>query len=257
MHEMNAGFDEKIDDFVTFVKGLISRSVVRCGALMSVTASEETDISRFISMLPEGSPRPETAEYKTPLPSRLGIQIPASVSHAVQAYDLKQMGVKPAGSISVASNILSLSFLWNEVRVKGGAYGTSVAAGRTGGMICYSYRDPSPSKSLEVYKKMPAFLNEFAGSGEIGLDGFIISTVASTEPLISIGAKGRSADDFWISGFSDEDRIRVRREILETSAQDLLSWKEAFSNLTSNGSVCVIGPRSALEACPDLEIVTI
>lgn len=257
MHEMNANFDERIDGFISFAKSLIERSVVRAGSIMSVTASDETDLSRFIGMIPEGQARPESVAYTTSIPYRFGIQIPASVSHAVQSYDLKEMGIRPAGSISVASNILSLAHLWNEIRVKGGAYGTSVAAGRTGGLICYSYRDPSPARSLEIYKTMPDFLTTFAGSAEISLDGFIISTIASTEPLISPGAKGRSADDFWISGLTNEKRIKIRKEILDTKVENLLSWREAFIKFTSEGSVCVIGPRSALEACPDLEIVTI
>ena len=257
MHEMNAGFDEKIDGFVGFAKGLIEKNVVRSSSYITVTASEYADPERLIGMLPEGKARPDAVSYSSPLPERMGILIPASVSHSVQAYDLERMNMRPAGSISVAANILSLAHLWNEIRVKGGAYGASVTASRTGNMFCYSYRDPSPAKSLGVYKTIPDFLSAFAGSEGMDLDGFIISTIATTEPLISPSTKGKLADDFWFSGFSDEDRIRVRSEILNTTADDLLSWREAFANLGNKGAVCVIGPESALKSCPDLEIVSI
>ena len=254
---MNAGFDELIDEFVAFAEKLIARAVVRADAVISITASDPADVSGFIGMLPAGASRPEAASYKTPLPRRLGIQIPASVSHAIQAYDLSCMNARPAGSLSTAANILSLAHLWNEIRVKGGAYGASVAAGRSGSCLCYSYRDPSPARSLGIYRTIPDFLEGFASMEGLNLDGFIISTIAGAEPLISPSAKGRAADDFWFSGFTDEDRIRVRKEMLETTPQDLLSWKDAFTNLSSEGAVCVIGPRSALEACEDLEIVSI
>jgi hypothetical protein len=65
------------------------------------------------------------------------------------------------------------------------------------------------------------------------------------------------ADEFVISGFSDESRLRVRREILGTTPEDLLSWCSAFEKLASDGCVCVTGPDSALESCPDLEIADI
>ena len=130
-------------------------------------------------------------------------------------------------------------------------------ASRTGSFFCYSYRDPSPERSIEIYRGCPAFLDLFAGSGETDLSGFIISTIASTEPLISPASKGRSADDFWFSGFTDEDRIRVRREILETTHEDLLRWKDAFEAMAGSGSVCVIGPAGALDACEGLETVSI
>jgi Zn-dependent M16 (insulinase) family peptidase len=257
MHDMNEHFEERIDAFVGFAKDMISRTVSRAGATVSVTASEPADISRLIGMLAPGNKRPEAAVYTSPLPRRFGIRVPASVSHSVQAYDLAEMGIRSSGSISVAANILTFAYLWNEVRVKGGAYGTSASVNRTGSMFCYSYRDPSPAVSLGVYKNAAAFLKEFAGGGEADLDGFIISTIASTEPLVSPASRGRSADDFVMSGFTDEDRIRVRREILQTSSDDLLSWCDAFEKLATDGCVCVIGPDSALESIPELEIADI
>jgi Zn-dependent M16 (insulinase) family peptidase len=254
---MNSGFDERIDDFVSFAGDLISRSCVRTGAYISVTDSVPADMSRFISMLPEGAERQKTAEYRSSLPVSLGIQVPASVSHSVMAYDLGEAGISAEGSMSVAANILSLGYLWNEIRVKGGAYGASVNASRTGSFFCYSYRDPSPARSLDIYKTTPDFLDAFAGAEDVDVSGFIISTIASTEPLVSPASKGRAADDFWFSGFTDEDRIRVRREILETTPEELRSWHDAFAGLAADGTVCVIGPKSALESCPDLEIIDI
>ena len=104
---------------------------------------------------------------------------------------------------------------------------------------------------------MPEFLDAFSDAPEGSIDGFIISTIAQTEPLVSPATKGRSADDFWFSGFSDEDRIRIRREILETTPAQLLEWREAFRALAEDGSVCVTGPKSALDKCDGLEILSI
>ena len=257
MHQMNEHFDEKIDGFVSFASDLIARAIVREGAFISVTASEPADMSRLISMLSSGDARKASAAYRSSLPVSMGIQVPASVSHSVMAYDLSEIGILPGGSMSAAANILSLAYLWNEVRVRGGAYGASVNASRTGSYFCYSYRDPEPARSLGIYRSCSDFLENFAGYTNDELSGFIISTIASTEPLISPAAKGRAADDFWFSGFTDEDRIRVRKEILETSGSDLVSWKPAFDALSSSGSVCVIGPSSALETCEGLTTVTI
>ena len=236
---------------------MIEKAVVRNGAYVSITSSEPVEISGFTGRLPEGTERPASVSYKSPLPSRLGLQVPASVSHAVQAFDLSQIGVKPDGSISVAANILSLAYLWNEIRVKGGAYGTSVSANRTGSYLCYSYRDPSPERSLGIYATLGDYIEAYGSVSQSDIAGFIISTIASTEPLVSPAAKGRSADDFWFSGFSDEDRIRIRSEIIDTTPADLAKWSESFRALARDGSTCVIGPKSALDKCDDLEIISI
>ncbi len=257
MHGLNREFDKRINGFNEFAREVIAKTVVRSGAYISVTASEPVNMTRLTEMLSEGQPRPASGSYTSQLPARLGLQIPASVSHAVQAYDLSQTGTKPDGSLSVAANILSLAYLWNEIRVKGGAYGTSVSANRTGSYLCYSYRDPSPARSLGIYRTMADFLAAFADAEQSDIDGFIISTIAQTEPLVSAAARGRSADDFWFSGFTDEDRIRIRREILETTPADLVRWCDAIRALAENGRTCVIGPKSALDTCEGLETVSI
>ena len=253
MHGMSKASDDELDAFASFAEEVIRNSIRRQNAIIGVTADECPDMTKLMEMLPDGAAMPEKAHYESSLPRRMGIEIPAAVSYAAEAYDLKRDGHKMSGNFQVAANIISLSHLWNSIRVQGGAYGASMSAGRTGGLLCYTYRDPSPGRSLGIFGTMADFLTSFA-SGETDIDGFIISTIASTEPLLSPAAKGRSADDFWLSGFTDEDRIRIRKEILETKTGDLTGLSEVFKDMADNCTVCVVGPKSALDACEDLEI---
>ena len=254
MHGMSNASDEELDAFTSFAEEVIRRSICRQNAIIGVTADSCPDISGFMEMLPEGEAMPEKVHYESALPRRMGIEIPAAVSFAVTSYDLKHDGHKMNGNYQVAANIISLSHLWNSIRVQGGAYGASMAAGRTGSLFCHTYRDPSPGRSLGVFKTTSDFLTAFAADENLDIDGFIISTIASTEPLLSPAAKGRAADDFYLSGFTDEDRIRIRREILNTKAGDLAGLSNALKDMAEKGTVCVVGPKSALEACEDLEI---
>ena len=132
-----------------------------------------------------------------------------------------------------------------------------MSSGRTGSLFCYTYRDPSPGRSLDIYKTVPDFIRDAAAAEDMDPAGFIISTIAGTEPLLSPAAKGRTADDFYFSGFSDEERIRFRKEMLETKPEDLLEQYEALRRMTSYGSVCVVGPKETLEAIPKLDIVAL
>ncbi|MBQ1329672.1 MAG: insulinase family protein [Mogibacterium sp.] len=257
MHSMSNASDEDLEAFTSFAKDVIKKSVNRQNAIISVTATEYADVSRLVEMLPEGEKMPEKAHYVSTLPRRMGIDHPAAVSFAVTAYDMNEDGHRMNGSMQVASNIISLSYLWNTVRVQGGAYGTSMNAGRTGSVHALSFRDPTPARSLGIFGSLAEFLDGFATSGDNGLDGFIISTIANAEPLMSPSSKGRMADDFFLSGFTDEDRIRIRREMLETKASDFTGMSAVLKDLAEKGTVCVAGPRSALEACEDLEIVSL
>ena len=254
MHGMSSASDDELDEFTAFAEEVIRKSVCRQNAIIGVTADSYPDLSKLMEKLPDGEAMPDKVHYESELPRRMGIEIPAAVSFAVTSYDLKSDGHKMSGNFQVAANIISLSHLWNSIRVQGGAYGASMSAGRTGSLFCHTYRDPSPGRSLGIFKTISEFLSDFAKDEALDIDGFIISTIASTEPLLSPGAKGRSADDFYLSGFTDEDRIRIRREILNTKAGDLAGLSEVLKEMADKGTVCVVGPRSALEACENLEI---
>lgn len=254
MHKMSEASDEELDAFTAFAKDTIGTCVNRDNLILSETASEYADLAGLISDLPEGKDQPQRAHYESDLPEHMGIQIPAAVSFSVTACDMTASGLKMNGSMSVAANIIGLDFLWNAIRVQGGAYGTSMTAGRTGSMFCYTYRDPNPSRSLGIMKTLPDYIEEFASDSDADIDGYIISTISSTEPLLSPAAKGRAADDFVFSGFTDEDRVRFRKEMLDTKPEDLLAQKEALRLLAESGCTCVVGPKNALADCEGLEL---
>ena len=95
---------------------------------------------------------------------------------------------------------------------------------------------------------------ETASSDELNTTGFIISTVSSTDPLLSPGAKGRAADEFYFSEFTDYDRVKFRREMLETTSENIKEQYDTLCKMVSNGSVCVVGPKETLEGIDGLEL---
>ncbi len=255
MHKMADSSDEDIAAFADFARKTVKECVTCANVILSETSSEYADLSRFAEMLPSGEKQPEKAAYTSVLPKRMGIQIPAQVSFAVSAYDMTSGGYKMNGNMSVTSNIISLAQLWNEIRVQGGSYGASMSSGRTGNIFCYTYRDPSPERSLGIFKTTANYIEGFGGAAPEDIEGFIISSIANTEPLLSPAAKGRAGDDFWLSGFTDDDRRRFRREMLDTKPADLAAQKDILAEMADNACVCVVGPKAALEACESLDTV--
>ena len=255
MHKMSEASDEALEAFSRFAENTIQGSITRENVMLSVTASNYASIEGLIKMLPSGNAQPQSASYSTDLPRRIGIVIPSAVSYSSITYDMSDAGLPMSGHMAVASTIVSLSQLWNEIRVQGGAYGAGMSGGRTGALYCYTYRDPSPARSLDVFKTIPDFLTEAASSEELNTTGYIISTVSSTDPLLSPAAKGRAADEFYFSEFTDYDRVKFRREMLETTVEDIKEQYDALRKMVTYGSVCVVGPKETLESIDKLEIV--
>ena len=216
--------------------------------MLGITEEGSADLAGFVGKLPQGEAAQECSAYRTGLPERLGIRIPAQVSYASVGFHLRRLGMEYDGTGRLLSNILSLAHLWNEVRVQGGAYGAGMRMGMGGSLFTYSYRDPSPARSLEVYRNMGNFIRDFAASQE-DITGFIISTVAETEPLAGPDQLGAGADRDWFSGFGMEHAALERQQMLKATAADLAKWCEALDSLREQSSVCVVGYADALAAC--------
>ena len=139
------------------------------------------------------------------------------------------------------------------MRVQGGAYGVGMRTSRGGALACYSYRDPSPGRSLKVYAGSADFLKAYC-EGDEDLDKFIISAVAGTEPLRAPGERGMAADERWFAGITYEDRKEHRRQMLSTTREKLLSWCDVLESMSKDGAVCVVAHEEALKQCKDIEV---
>jgi Zn-dependent M16 (insulinase) family peptidase len=248
LHGFSRDFDARIEGFTALCRKLTGTAVCSARMILGVTEEFETDISGLIAALPVGT-AVAPAHYETDLPRRLGIRIPSQVSYAAAASHLQVCGAAYNGTLKLLTNILSLSCLWNAIRVQGGAYGAGIQCGRSGNMFCYSYRDPSPARSLGVYRTLADFIRQFRESGE-ALDKFIISTIASTEPLVSPMVAGSIADGQWLCGISHETAVEERRQLLNATMDDLLAWCPALDAL-ARGTVCVVGHSDAMGDCAE------
>lgn len=171
-----------------------------------------------------------------------GIVIPAEVSFAVQSGRLPR-----SGQMQVAAQIVSLAYLWNVVRVQGGAYGAGMNVLNNGCAFFYSYRDPNGPASLDCYRRTADFIRSFARENP-DLTGFIIGTVSGTEPVLLPGKQGAVADGWYLRGITYGDRCSFRKQMLSTTAEDLLALADAVEALTRQGGTCMVGSKAQVEA---------
>ncbi len=180
---------------------------------------------------------------KTPV--KEAIQIPAGISYAAMGGNLRDYGANYNGKLMVLSGILSYGYLWNEVRVKGGAYGCGFGANTSGNVTFRSFRDPSPLRSLDVYRGTAEFIRSYCANEE-SVEKYIISSVANTEPLLAPAKKGMSADTEYFCGATYEDKCARRRQMLDLKKEELLELCELFEKMSEQSSVCVIGHEAVV-----------
>ena len=150
----------------------------------------------------------------------------------------------------MASNLLTYDYLWNEVRVKGGAYGTNLRIGEDGSVSFSSFRDPGCGRSLDTFTGAGAALRSFCDSGEQP-DRYIISTIGDMDPLLTPRMEGTMAAAMYFSGRTQADRQQARSEVLHTTVEELRTFSRELDALCGASTVCVVGGDAALDACGD------
>ncbi len=245
LHTLSKNFDAELAGFTALVESTLSKAICKKRMVLTYTEDGHTDAAPFVAKFAEGDACAEASVYTTSLPKKLGIRIPAQVSYASLAATLD---IPYEGSARLLSNVLSLAYLWNEVRVKGGAYGAGMRIGRSGGLFTYSYRDPNPANSLNVYRSMADCVRGLAAAGQ-DITGFIISTISETEPLVDAGRMGQIADNDWFAGFGYDEAVAERKALLGATAEGLTKWCNALDSLKEDAGVCVVGFADALAGC--------
>ena len=72
--------------------------------------------------------------------------------------------------------------------------------------------------------------------------------------MLSPGAKTKVADEYYFCGYSYDDKVRLRKEMLETTVEDVREQRYALDQMAEKCSICVLGPKEVLDAIPNLEI---
>ena len=212
-------------------------------ALCCLADNTPADWARgLLATFPESSALWSFAPYGLPPKVAEGFRTPGKVAFAAKA-------VRPgpySGSSVVAARILSLDYLWNEIRVRGGAYGSNFNVRSDGDGGYLSWNDPKPGRTLGCYDKSGDALRAFAKDAA-SLDRYIVSAVASTEPYETPSVEVSTAAIRYLQGRTPEDVQRLRAEMLRTTKDDLLKFADVLDGLTKDASICVIGGGEAFD----------
>lgn len=177
-----------------------------------------------------------------------GFTMPSQVNYVCYGGQIMQPGEKVTGASAVASRFLSIGYLWDQVRVVGGAYGGFARfSDATGRFVYMSYRDPNLAKTLKIYEDAAEVLGEEEISSEDLLQA-IVGTVGDLDGPMTPDQKGFSSFTQFLTGESAELRQTWRTEILNASPKDFKDFAASLKKLRETGSVAVFGSKTSMEA---------
>ena len=141
---------------------------------------------------------------------------------------------------------MSYEYLWQNIRVRGGAYGCGASLKKCGSAVMVSYRDPHLKRTLDIYREIPDYLEHFAPD-EKEMTKYVIGTISGIDTPLTPSVFGMVSLRNYLSGQTDEERQARRDEILGASADDLKALAGAVRKALEQGGICVIGSEAMVE----------
>ncbi len=228
---------------------LINRDNVLCNVTVDDAnwAGFRPQLTGFLGTLPKAAiKRVQWSPGRNP--AFEGLTIPAQVNYVGKGANLYQLGYQLDGSVAVISKYLRTTWLWERVRIQGGAYGGFCVFDHRSGVFTYlSYRDPNLLNTLENFDGTVQFLRQLDLS-EDELRKSIIGAIGEMDAYQLPDAKGYTSLTRYLTGDSDEARQRRRDEILSTTAADFKAFADVLEELNKQGLVAVMGSKEAIDA---------
>ncbi|MEY8562892.1 insulinase family protein [Eggerthellaceae bacterium 3-80] len=173
--------------------------------------------------------------------------IPSEVSYVAQGYNRRLLDVAYSGIWAVARRALSYDYLWNEVRVKGGAYGANFTSSYIGDVYFNSYRDPHLDETIARFEGAPDWLENFTPT-QSELEGFIVASVAAFDAPQKVRALVRSQDAQYFAQWTPQDRAQFRSEMIATTTEALHSIAPVLREALDVRMICAFGSKDAADA---------
>ncbi|NBF40915.1 MAG: peptidase M16 [Spirochaetes bacterium] len=166
------------------------------------------------------------------------------VGASIEAAHLSEPGHVPE---AVLAHLLRTGFLWEEIRMKGGAYGAMAGTRALERVFSFaSYRDPNIAETLERFGRG---LRETAQQGidRASLELAIISGVGRDSRPLSPGQKSIVSLKRSLYGISDELRQWKRDELLAVSEDAVRDAARRLADRFDEVHASVMGSRTAVE----------
>ena len=249
-------FDERVDGLRTKLAELAERIFVADGCMASFTGSDE-DFDAYWDAAGDlglgagdgaaagaGAGR-DALVVPAPCDRHEAFVIPSDICFAARACDPRRMGINVTGAWAVAANALSYDYLWNEIRVKGGAYGCGFRAAGERQTAFYTYRDPAIDPSIERVERAGAWLGSFEPD-EAAFEGFIVSCVSGMDAPVKPYALTKRRNTTYLAGLDPHAREERRAQMLAATPDELRSLGADVTRIAAESPTCVFGGRDVI-----------
>lgn len=262
--ELEENFEEKKAELIANLRQIAQQIFRKDNLIISYTSSAdglapmEEAFAKIADTL-----HTEEKEVETPceihcVKRNEGFKTSSKVQYVARTGNFIDRGVEYTGALQILKVILSYDYLWQNVRVKGGAYGCMSSFNRIGEGYLVSYRDPNLEKTMEIYEGVVEYLKNF-NVDDRDMNKFIIGTISNIDRPMNPAAKGSRSMNLYMNHVSAEMIREERNQILDAQQADIRALADVLQALLDAHELCVIGSEEKIEEQKEmfLEIKTL
>jgi hypothetical protein len=246
LRDLLANFDERWSDVRDRLRGLQGRLFKQRNVVVNATIDEggfgqfRPHLERLVGGMGEGEV--EVAEWERDFaPGGEGLTMPAQVHYVGKGGNLYEMGYEFHGSALVISRFLRTSWLWDRIRVQGGAYGAFCRLDRLSGVFTFlSYRDPNLERTVQAFDDTAKFLREVPLPRE-EIEKGILGAIGDLDAYLLPDAKGYVSLVRSLTGQSEAILDRIRAEVFETKEEHFRAFADVLDRFNDKATVAVLG----------------
>lgn len=229
-----------------FQKELSSRSPIAISFLASEANKKRIRIFAESLAAPTGT-LPFQAFTHLGIPDfgrREALAVPAPVSGCARAFRSPHTWEKGFAELLIYANLLSNGYLWEEIRLKNGAYGVNCQQMSANGIFTITTtQDPSPKDTFHILNCMPNLPLDFS---EKELTQTIISSVKDFIPPTRQVRAAYSALLNHVCDLNDDIIGQTIEQCLAVTPAGLKNAVTSFFESAPPCNDCVVGPEKAI-----------
>ena len=234
-------FDEKKNDIIVKLKGIANKYFTKKNFVLGYTG--EKNKLEFLNNVFNDFYKslPNELEYEREIYNLEQLNEGFMTSYDVNYVSrVGKFNSDFDGGMLVLNNALSLDYLWQKVRVSGGAYGCMLQI-RPSGLIGFtSYRDPNIVSTNNAYEEIVEYIKNFNPSDEELLK-YKIGAIGNLDVVMHVAEKGNTAQRYYFVETNYDIILKRRLELINATCDNIRSFSSLFEEALSENNICVIG----------------
>ncbi|KAL7719110.1 Zn-dependent peptidase [Entamoeba marina] len=236
--KLQENFEVEGEKFLAQMKTMYERifDVSRVTLFYSSEDKTKDDVLKQLTSLQKymkGEKYATKQRYDEPIIKNEALTIPIKINYVSTAFNFVEMGVTYS------------EYLWNKVRVEGGAYGCWLIYSNSGPTLFGSYRDPKLYDTLRTYQEVEKYISNLNFSQD-DIENYLIGIFADIDKPLTVASEFTSCVSVHLNN-TEANFQTIRDQLFELNLEKLKNEGKHIIDGLKKNIICSVTSVDAVK----------